>query len=110
MGLKGDSVSSNVFPMQPPDGPNGPVQPPGPANEQPPFESEPGAPLSQLIKSFKLAQPAKENKSVASNKERKLIFTRGIFFNLCLPFYGTAPQQTRDSLPSGILNYKQKIE
>ena len=75
MGLKGDPVSSNVLPVQPPDG-SGPKQPPGVPNEQPPFVPELGAPLSQLIKSFRLAQPAKENKSVAKINERKLTFTR----------------------------------
>ena len=75
MGAKDDSLIPSVL-LQPPDGPNGPVQPPGPANEQPPFVPELGVPLTQLIKSFRLAQPANESKSVARIKERYLIFMR----------------------------------
>ena len=107
---------SNFLPTQPPGGgPNGPKQPPpdppqppGPPDEQPP-EPELVFPSSQSINSLRVAQPANENRSVTRIKERKLIFRREFFFNLCPLFNETRHSKNHRILSSQFFNCKGKI-
>ena len=108
---------SKPLPEQPPGGgpygpkqpPLDPLQPPDPL-EQPPLEPELGVPLSQSMNSAKVAQPANENKSVIRIKERKPIFRREFFFNLCPLFDNRRIFKNDSILSSQFFNRKEKID